>query len=276
MKKIISCSKAIATILDGSYLAIGGNVLHRAPMALIREIARQKKRNLKLVKTAGAHDIDVLVRAKCVASVDAGFISYETEYGLATYYRKAVESGEIKANEHACYTVISALNAAKIGVPFMPCRGIMISDLVEANDYFEKIMDPFSDEEITVVKAIKPDVAIIHVNACDEDGNAIIEGPNFEDVLMSRASKRIILSTEKIISKAQVRLNPEKIVIPGFLVEAIVVSPRGCAPGSLPGKYEVEDTVIRNFLEKKDDMEFEAYLDAYKIQDQGKGGVFAW
>ncbi|PKM66756.1 MAG: CoA transferase subunit A [Firmicutes bacterium HGW-Firmicutes-2] len=276
MKKIISCSKAIATILDGSYLAIGGNVLHRAPMALIREIARQKKRNLKLVKTAGAHDIDVLVRAKCVASVDAGFISYETEYGLATYYRKAVESGEIKANEHACYTVISALNAAKIGVPFMPCRGIMISDLVEANDYFEKIMDPFSDEEITVIKAIKPDVAIIHVNACDEDGNAIIEGPNFEDVLMSRASKRIILSTEKIISKAQVRLNPEKIVIPSFLVESVVVSPRGCAPGSLPGKYEVEDTVIRNFLEKKDDMMFEEYLEAYRIQDQGKGGVFAW
>ena len=276
MKKIISCSKAIATIIDGSYLAIGGNVLHRAPMALIREIARQKKRNLKLVKTAGAHDIDVLVRAKCVASVDAGFISYETEYGLATYYRKAVESGEIKANEHACYTVISALNAAKIGVPFMPCRGIMISDLVEANDYFKKIIDPFSDEEITVIKAIKPDVAIIHVNACDEDGNAIIEGPNFEDALMSRASKRIILSTEKIISKAQVRLNPEKIVIPGFLVEAIVISPRGCEPGSLPGKYEVEDTVIRNFLEKKDDMMFEEYLEAYRIQDQGKGGVFAW
>jgi glutaconate CoA-transferase subunit A len=276
MKKIVSCSKAVATIENGNCLAIGGNVLHRSPMGLVREVARQKKQNLKLVKTAGAHDVDVLVRAGCVESVDAGFISYETEYGLATYYRKAAENGEIRANEHACYTVISALNAAKIGVPFMPVRGLMISDLIEVNSYFDKVCDPFSGQEITVVKAIIPDVAIIHVNACDEEGNAIIEGPKFDDVLMSRASKRIILSTEKIISKAQIRLNQENVAIPGFLVEAIVVMPRGSAPGDLPGKYDIEDKIIRNFLEEKDDISFDQYLDTYRVQDQGKGGGFSW
>jgi len=272
MKKIISCSKAIETIKDGSWIAIGGNVLHRAPMGLVRELVRQRKTSLKVVKTAGAHDVDVLVRGGCVESVDAGFISYETEYGLATYYRKAVENGSVQANEHACYTVISALNAGKIGVPFMPVRGLQISDLIEANPYFDKVTDPFSGEEITVVKAIRPDVAIIHVNACDEEGNAIIEGPMFDDILMSRAAKRVILSAEKIISNAQIRLNQEKVSIPGFLVEAVVLMPKASAPGSLPGHYEVQDKVLREFLEKKDATSFEAYLDKYQGQDQGKGG----
>jgi glutaconate CoA-transferase subunit A len=276
MKKIISCSKAIETIKDGSWIAIGGNVLHRAPMGLVRELVRQRKTSLKVVKTAGAHDVDVLVRGGCVESVDAGFISYETEYGLATYYRKAVENGSVQANEHACYTVISALNAGKIGVPFMPVRGLQISDLIEANPYFDKVTDPFSGEEITVVKAIRPDVAIIHVNACDEEGNAIIEGPMFDDILMSRAAKRVILSAEKIISNAQIRLNQEKVSIPGFLVEAVVLMPKASAPGSLPGHYEVQDKVLREFLEKKDATSFEAYLDKYQGQDQGKGGGFSW
>ncbi len=119
-------------------------------MGLVRELVRQQKTSLKVVKTAGAHDVDVLVRGGCVESVDAGFISYETEYGLATYYRKAVENGSVQANEHACYTVISAL-MLEIGVPYAG-SGLQISDLIEANPYFDKVTDPFSGEEITVVK----------------------------------------------------------------------------------------------------------------------------
>ena len=269
MKKIISCSKAIETIGDGSWLAIGGNFLHRSPMGLVRELVRQQKVSLKLVKTAGAHDVDVLVRGGCVASVDAGFISYETEYGLGSYYRRAVENGLIQGNEHSCYTVICALNAAKIGVPFMPMRGLQISDIIEGSAYFDKVVDPMSGESITVVKAIRPDFAIIHVNACDEEGNAIIEGPKFNDVLMSRAAKHVILSTEKIISDAQIRLNQEKVSIPGFLVEMVVLMSKGSAPGSLPGRYKIQDKVLRDFSEEKDVTSFEAYLDKYQEQDQG-------
>lgn len=271
MRKKVLMEEAIGSIQDGFSVAIGGNVLHRAPMALIRELVRQKKKGLKLIKTAGAHDVDVLVRGGCVASVDAGFISYETEYGLAKYYRKAVETGLIKANEHACYTVISALNAARIGVPFMPVKGLMISDLIEENDYFDKVVDPFSGESITVVKALVPDVAILHVHACDEEGNAIIEGPKFEDVLMSRAAKSVILSTEKILPKSQLQFKQDQIVIPGFLVKYIVEAPKGAAPGSMPHRYEVQDRVLKDFLLHSESKDFNAYIAQYARSDHRKG-----
>jgi len=267
MDKIKSLKEVIQTIDNNQTIALGGNVLHRAPMSMVREIVRQKRKNLKIVKTAGAHDVDTLARGKCVQSVDAGFVSYETEYGLATYYRKAVENGEVKANEHACYTVMSALNAAKTNAPFMPVYGLQISDLIDANDYFARIRDPFSGEEITVVKAIVPDVALIHVHACDEQGNAIIEGPLFDDVLLSRAAKRVIITTEKIISTAQVKIKNNQVAIPGFLVESVTVIPKGAAPCSCPNVYDVDHKVLKDFLNNEETSYLEQYLKTYETID---------
>ena len=187
MSKLMPLEQAVGLIKDNDMVAFGGNALHRAPMAAVREISRQEKKGLRLVKTAGAMDIDLLCLGDCVSSVDAGFISYETGFGLATFYRKAVEGGRIKANEHACYTVISALRAAQAGIPFMPVRGLKAGDLLKVADYFKVISDPFSGEDITVVKALAPDVAIIHVQKADSEGNACINGPKYEDVLLSRA-----------------------------------------------------------------------------------------
>ncbi|MBP5160081.1 MAG: CoA transferase subunit A, partial [Lachnospiraceae bacterium] len=139
MDKLVSLRDAVSLIKDGDVVAIGGNVLHRAPMAACMEIASQKKRNLKLVKTAGAMDVDLLCLAGCAESVDAGFVSYESEYSLAQNYRAAVQKGVVKGNEHACYTVISALRAGAAGVPFMTVKGLMYGDLIEVNHYFMRI-----------------------------------------------------------------------------------------------------------------------------------------
>ena len=152
MTKLTTLSQAMQTIPDGSLLGLGGNALNRAPMAAVMELARLRKRGLRLVKTAGGMEVDLLCLAGCVAAVDAGFISYETEYSLCQHYRKAVQAGSVKANEHACYTVISALRAASYGIPFMPVRGLKISDLVAANDYFAPVTDPFTGEQVYVAK----------------------------------------------------------------------------------------------------------------------------
>lgn len=273
MSKVISLQEAGAWIHNGDILGIGGNVLHRAPMALVRELVRQKKRDLRLVKTAGAMDVDMLCFGDCVTSVDAGFISYETEFSLAGHYRRAVESGLIKGNEHACYTVISALRAASYGIGFMPVKGLSVSDLIEANDYFTRILDPFTDEMVTVVKAICPDVAIIHVQEADEEGNARITGPLFEDVLLSRASKKVILTAEKIVSGSVFLHGTKKADIPHFLVEAVVRAPRGAAPGSCPGCYDIDRTGISSFKALKDKEGLRTYLEALEQGDyKGYGG----
>ena len=267
MSKLMSLKQAVELIQDKDIVGIGGNALHRAPMALVNEIARQKKQHLQLVKTAGAMDVDLLCLAGCVRSVDAGFISYETEYSLAGHYRKAVQDGTVKGNEHACYTVISALRAASMGVGFMPVRGLQISDLIEANDYFTRIQDPFTGERVTVVKAIRPDVAIIHVQEADCNGNARITGPKYEDVLFSRAAKQVILSAETIVQENTFAFSKEKADIPHFLVAAVVHAPKGAAPCSCPSKYDIDRKQLDEFKAIKDRDELEKYLDKYKAKE---------
>ncbi|MDF2885740.1 MAG: coenzyme transferase [Lacrimispora sp.] len=273
MSKMISMQEAAAMVSDGTVLGIGGNVLHRAPMAFVRELVRQRKRNLKLVKTAGAMDVDMLCFGGCVTSVDAGFISYESEFSLAMHYRKAVESGQVKGNEHACYTVISALRAASYGVGFMPVKGLSVSDLIEENDYFTRITDPFTNEMVTVVKAIRPDVAVIHVQEADEDGNARISGPLFEDILLSRAAKRVILTAEHIVSSSLFSSGTKKADIPHFLVSGVVHTVKGAAPCSCAGSYDIDTKGIRAFKEIKDQDGLAVYLSAYERADRrGLGG----
>ncbi len=269
--KIKVLREAINLIKDGMTIAIGGNVLHRAPMAFIREIVRSNKRNLRIVKTAGGHDIDLLCGGSCVDTVDAGFVSYETEYGLANYYRKAVENGKVKANEHACYTVICALRAAKAGIGFMPVRGLKSSELIKENEYFRVMTDPFTGKNITVVKSIVPDIAIIHVHECDADGNAAIYGPRFDDELISLASKKVILTTEKIVSKGRFSRQPQNVTIPGFLVDTIVIAKKGAAPCSCPTLYDIDNKILKDFTQDRSQEMIKSYLSYYENQDNYKG-----
>ena len=260
MSKLTNLSHAISTIPDEALLGLGGNALNRAPMAAVMELARQKKRGLRLVKTAGGMDVDLLCLAGCVKSVDAGFISFETEYSLCQHYRKAVQEGTVKANEHACYTVICALRAASYGIPFMPVRGLQISDLVAANDYFAQVADPFTGETLNAVKAIRPDVSIVHAQIADALGNALIEGPKYEDVLLSRASKTVIVTAERIVAEDYFAQSGTKANIPHFLVSAVAHVPRGAAPGACPGGYSVRDEDIRSYLNLQDAGELDAFM----------------
>src|SRR6476659_6319818 len=154
-----SLERAVASIEDGSRIALGGNTLHRAPAAAVHELIRQRKRGLELVKTAGAYDVDLLCGTGCASIVSAGFVGYETALGLAPMYRRAVESGVIEAREHACYTVIAGLRAASQGVPFMPLNGLQGSDLVGLRG-FASVRDPYSQQDVVTVPAIVPDVAL--------------------------------------------------------------------------------------------------------------------
>lgn len=277
---MISLREAIASVADGSLVALGGNVLHRAPMAACMELARQGRRGLRLVKTAGAMDVDLLCMAGCVASVDAGFISYETEYSLASHYRRAVQEGRVAGNEHACYTVISALRAASAGIPFMPVKGLLYGDLPAVNDYFAEVTDPFSGQKLYAVRAIRPDVCIVHVQKAERNGNAGIQGPKFDDVLMSRASARVIVTAETIVPDDYFARGGQDADIPHFLVEAVVHVPKGAAPCSCAGFYEIDRTALDAFQALQTEAELAAYL-AVRGQDTygrkgGGNGRWEW
>ena len=230
MNKLCTLAEAISLVHDGDCVGLGGNTLNRAPMAAVFELIRQGRKNLRVVKTAGAMDVDALCLGGCAGIVDAGFVSYESQYGLAQRYRASVQKGLVRANEHACYTVISALRAASYGIPFMPVRGLKVSDLRRVNDYFADVTDPFTGETLAAVQAIRP------------------EGPLYEDVLLSRAAKRVIVTAERIVGDGWFAGSEQKADIPHFMTSAVVHVPRGASPCACYGYYEPNDSLIREFL----------------------------
>jgi glutaconate CoA-transferase subunit A len=241
-------------------LALGGNGLHWVPHAYARALARRDDLSFHLVKTAGAYDIDMLCLTGRVNAVSAGFIGYETEFGLARHYRRAVESGITEAREHACYTVITAMRAAAYGVSFLPVRGLDGSDLPAARGY-RWIDDPYDGaSRMGAIPAIVPDLAVIHVQYADEKGNGVIIGPKNEDLLMARAARQVILTTERIVPTAELPVPLDHVDIPSVLVDAVVEIPGGARPGSCAGEYGIDAEGVRELQALVDDAALQRYL----------------
>jgi len=260
MSKLMTLQEAVCLVDDGATVALGGNVLHRAPMGAAAELLRRGRKGLHLVKTAGAMDVDLLCAADALAAVTFGYIAYEPPYGLCQFFRRAVQEGRVQARENACYTVIMGLRAAVYGLPFLPVRGLDGSDLIAARG-FKKVANPYGEGEFVAVPAIRPDVAIVHVQEADEQGNGRIWGPKYEDALMARAARRVILTAERIVPTERFVAQPECTDVPGFLVDAVVHLPGGAAPCSCAGLYEIDDEMVRAFQAVKTAAEVSAFVD---------------
>lgn len=267
MSKLVGLQESVANLSDGIVLGLGGNTLNRAPMSYVREIARQGKQNLRLIKTAGGQDVDLLCLADSVREVDAGFIGFETKFGLANNYRRAVQSGKVKANEHACYTVMSGLRAAIAGLSFMPVKGLINSDLITANDYFKQVQCPFTGEVYTAVKAIRPDVTVVHVQEADSKGNASIAGPRYDDVTLVKAAKKVIVVTEQLRPDSYFNNKAEQVDISHLLVDEVIHVPQGAAPCACYGKYDVAESNMKKYLAIGNRDAFEAYLKGFELRD---------
>jgi glutaconate CoA-transferase subunit A len=261
LSKVKTIEEAVSLVSDGQRLAMGGLLLQRIPAAFAREAARQGKKNLKVMKTAANYDFDLLCFADCLEEVSAGFVSFEAEFGLAPNFRHSVEQGRVRFNENSCYTVISSLRAAAFGVPFMPIDNLGESYLVKK---FKTVNNPYGNEEVLTVPAVYPDWAVLHVQKADEDGNAIIYGPVFEDVIMSRAANQIILTTERIVSAGEIERESDLAVIPGFKVTAVVEASNGSLPGSCCPYYDYSSEHVRRYLSVKSRGALNQYLDEFR------------
>lgn len=255
MSKQITVQAAATSIEDGSLLALGGNALNRSPIAFVFELIRQNKKELSVIKTAGALDVDLLAAANALNAVYGGYIGFEM-LGLAPSYRKGVQNGEITVHEHACASVIAGLRASIYGVPFQPINGFQGSDLPALTGLVKTVICPFTSQETRVVQALTPDVAVIHVNTVDEKGNGYVEGALYEDLIMVKAAKRVILTAEKVISSNDWQVTPQ---IPGFLVENIIQVKNGAAPGSCGSAYAINEAEVTTYLKSP-----ESYIETVK------------
>lgn len=259
--KIVSLKDLAARVTDGSSLALGGSFLHRGPFALVRELIRQGRRDLEVIKQSPGYDIDILCRAGALGRARAGIVAMEGNFGLAPWYRRAVETGQIRLEEHACASLTAGLRAAAFGVPFMPCGGIHGSDLPALNGW-KTIEDPYgSGETVYVIPRITPDFAVIHANEVSEEGDVRVYGTSHWDRIMSRSAKRVLVVAERVASSASFREQPELTLVPHFLVEAVSIVPAGAWPGSCWPHYAVDYPAVEAYMDDAPGV-LQAHLDA--------------
>ena len=245
--KRVSLQDLVARVPDGSSLGLGGSFLHRGPFAFVRELIRQQKREIEIIKQSPGYDIDILCRAGVATRARCGIVAMEGNFGLASHYRKAVERGALELEEHACATLTAGLRAAAFGVPFMPCGGVHGSELTRVNNW-KAIEDPYGSGKLTwVIPAITPDFAVVHASSVDRDGNVRIAGTYHWDRIMSRAAKSVLVIAEEV-SDADFSAQPELTVIPYFMVEAYAVVPNGAWPGSCWPSYAIDYPAVEAYL----------------------------
>lgn len=246
--KLVSLHGLVEKVPHGASLALGGSFLHRGPFAFVRELIRQGKKNLEIVKQSPGYDIDILCRAGAVNKVRAGIVAMEGNFGLAPYYRRAIESGTAVLEEHACASLTAGLRAAAFGVPFQPCGGLHGSDITALNGW-KCIDDPYGKGGcVWLIPAIRPDFAVIHATEVDPQGNVRVAGTHHWDRIMSRAARSVLVIAERMVDTAVFVSQPEATLVPHFMVEAFAVVPNGAWPGSCWPLYEIDYPAVEEYL----------------------------
>ena len=262
----VSLPELAASAADGDVVALGGKTLHRAPMALVRELVRADVGELTLVGLANSMDVDLLCATGGAAAVHYGYVGFEA-FGLAPNFRREVEAGAVDPLEGTCYTVATMLRGAKQGVPFLPVAGLDGSDLLTVGaDRFADVEGPFTGERTYAVRSVRPDVAAIHATEVDAEGNVRCEGADLTEGLLARAADRVLVTAERVHEETFDA--PERTVVPGFLVDSVAEVPYGAHPCSCPGAYDYDGEHLEYYLSASRAGEFGRYREAYLAGDE--------
>jgi glutaconate CoA-transferase subunit A len=254
--------QAISLIKDGAKVVVGGVLTAREPNAIARQIIKDGKKDLHMIAGAHSFTIDLLCAGGAVGICEDSFVGYEFDLGLALNYRRACEQGRVKIKETDCNILLQQFRATQYGVPFMPMPKLGGSDLLGLHPEFITSKCPYTGTEVTLVPAIKPDVAIIHAHFADPRGNVKIVGPIFKDKLFAIVAETVIVSVEKIISENEMKeLQP---TIPYYHTTAIVEAPFGAHPTSCYPQYAYDRKHLKEFVaQSKNDETIQGYLKKY-------------
>jgi glutaconate CoA-transferase subunit A len=251
VSKLLPMHDAIVELVrDGSSVALCLQLEQMIPFAAGHEIIRQKKRGLTLIGPISDVLFDQLIGAGCVDKVIAAWVG-NAMMGSAYNFRRAVEEDGMKVFNMTNFSVALALQAGAMGVPFLPTRTALGSDITKGNHFFYQIISPFVPQEtLWAVRALNPDVAIVHVQRADMEGNAHCWG-NFGIMIEAvRAAKKVIVVTEEIVDREVIASDPNRTVIPGFLVTAVVECRYGAHPSPVQGYYKRDDALFRQYHEQ--------------------------
>jgi glutaconate CoA-transferase subunit A len=237
MSKLLSLSEAIASNVHDGDLVYAAGFTHLIPFAAGHEIIRQMRRDLVLARATPDLIYDQMVAAGCARKI---IFSYMGNPGVGSLRicRAELEAGNLEWDEYSHFSMISRLQAGATGLPFMPMNPTAAGDLEGANPNYRTVVDPYSGREVVVVPALNPDVAIVHVQRADAQGNAHIWGIIGEQKEAAFAASRVILTAEEIVDEAIIRSDPNRTLIPGFIVNAVCHVPYCAHPSYTQGYYD--------------------------------------
>lgn len=244
--KRCTLEEAVGLVRDGDTVALGGALSYREPMALVRELVRQGRRDLRLVGSAHGIDVDLLVGAGAAGAVEESYVGFEQDLGLAPAYRRAAETGTVEVRETCCYTLLQQLRAAEYGLPFMPVRGVAGTGIRDLHPEYGEVTCPFTGQTLVAVPALAPDVALIHALSADRRGNVHLRRPLVLDERFAHAATRVIVTVERLADADTV--GAAGIVLPSFLVDAVVEAPHGAHPTSCYPHYTYDRAHLREWV----------------------------
>ncbi|MCX7838127.1 MAG: CoA transferase subunit A [Anaerolineae bacterium] len=262
--KLMSVAEAVSRFIhDGDYFASGGFGGVRISTAVLHEIVRQRKKNLGFSGHTSTHDFQILAAGKCFDRCDIAYIVGLEMRGLSPNARRVMESGAVKVTEWTNAMLAWRYKAAAMGVPFLPVRSSLGTDVFRYSAAKE-ITCPFTGQKLAAVPALFPDVSVIHVHRADVYGNAQVDGIAIADFDLARASKRLIITTERIVSTDEIRQDPSKTLVPYFMVDAVCLVRYGSYPGNMPYEYYSDEEHLAEWMEaEKDEATLAAFVDKY-------------
>ena len=243
MDKLRPLHDAIALdVEDGMSVAMSCGLESLIPFAASHEIIRQNRKDLTLICPISDMQFDQLIGAGCAKKIIASWVG-NVAAGLGHNYRRAAESAipqSIEIEEHSNFTIGQGLQAAAMGLPFLPTRTVKGSEF-RTGDQFQSIRCPFTNDALVAVRAIQPDLTILHVQRADAQGNAHVWG-NFGVMREAAlAAKKVILTCEEVVDHEVILKDPNRTVIPGFVVSSVVHEPLGSFPSPTQGYSRRDD-----------------------------------
>jgi glutaconate CoA-transferase, subunit A len=246
VSRLATLDDAVAAIRDGMTVGIGGSVLSRKPMAAVRGLAARGVRGLELVAFTGSLDVELLVGAGAARAVRSSSVSLGLA-GPATRFAAAVEEAALEDLEESEWMLLGRLRAAASGMPFLPTRAALGSELVELRGLHE-VADPYTGERALAIPPLRLDVALIHAWRADAQGNVQLAWPPDHlwdvDILLARAARRVIVTTDNLVSESEVTASADRTVLFGFEVDAVVETERGAFPTASPPDYEADVAAV--------------------------------
>jgi glutaconate CoA-transferase subunit A len=270
MTKLTTLDEAVSQFIHDGDIVYAAGFTHLIPFAAGHEIIRQRKRDLTLARATPDLIYDQMVAAGCACKV---IFSYMGNPGVGSLriVRTEIEAGRLEWEEYSHFGMISRLQAGAAGLPFMPMNQTGALDLERSNPSIKRVTDPYSGREVITVPALNPDVAIVHVQRADKDGNAHLWGIIGEQKEVAFASKRLILTAEEIVDEAVIRSDPNRTLIPGFIVTAVCEVPGAAHPSYAQGYYDRDNDFYLKWDKISENSEaVKEYLDkwVYGVKDR--------